>query len=225
MEARYSIGSAVSCSDGVCGTLTRVIVNPVRQTLTHLVVEPDGDAEAARLVPVELVDPDTPVDAIALLCNRQQFDGLGLAQTEEFIPAQDDVLGYGAQNTLWLPYFALGGLAASPFPGPTEIPAFANAAPREVTEDRVPAGETEIRRSQPVQATDGDIGRVRGLVVDPGTGHITHILLDEGHLWGKKTVGIPISAVESVKDGISLNLTKDEIRDLPEIEIGEQGVL
>jgi sporulation protein YlmC with PRC-barrel domain len=84
----------------------------------------------------------------------------------------------------------------------------------------VPAGEVQVRRRQPVHAADGDIGRVRGLTVDPDTGHVTHILLDEGHLWGKKTVGIPISAVESVKDGIRLSLTKDEIRDLPEIEIG-----
>lgn len=220
MNAEYTIGSEVSCSDGVCGTVTRVIVNPVGTTLTHLVVEPDGDAAAARLVPIELVDPAAPADKIALRCDREEFGRLEYARIEEYLPAEDDALGYGAQNTLWLPYFPLGGGAVSAVSGSGPLGPYTDPGPRVVAEDRVPTGEVQVRRRQPVHAVDGDIGRVRGLAVEPDTGHVTHVLLDEGHLWGKKTVGIPISAVESVRDGIHLNLTKDEIRDLPEIELG-----
>lgn len=67
--------------------------------------------------------------------------------------------------------------------------------------------------------TDGDIGRVQGLVVDPADHHVTHVLLDEGHLWGKKEVAIPIGAVTGVEDGVRLNLTKDELSALPPVEI------
>jgi sporulation protein YlmC with PRC-barrel domain len=228
MEARYTIGSAVSCSDGVCGTLSRVIVDPVGRTLTHLVVEPDSGPDDARLVPVGLVDPAAPAETIALRCDRAQFDGLEYAQVEEYIPAENDGLGYGVQNTLWLPFYPLGGVSAAPLPTPGSHSAFSDlsdAEPRTVTEERVPVGEVQVRRGQSVHATDGDIGRVRGLAVDPATGHVTHVLLDEGHLWGKKTVGIPIDAVEGVQDGIRLNLSKDEVRDLPEVEVGKQGVL
>ena len=49
------------------------------------------------------------------------------------------------------------------------------------------------------------------------------MLLEEGHLWGKKTVAIPIGAVESVADGIRLRLAKDEVRDLPELELAHGG--
>jgi len=70
-----------------------------------------------------------------------------------------------------------------------------------------------------VHATDGAIGRVRGLVVDPRDHHVTHVLLDEGHLWGKKRVSIPISAVKGIDDGVRLNLTKDEVRDLPPVDV------
>ena len=45
--------------------------------------------------------------------------------------------------------------------------------------------------------------------------HVTHILLDEGHLWGKRQVAIPIGAVADFSDGVRLSLTKDEVRDLP----------
>lgn len=220
MDAKYTIGSDVECSDGICGRLSRVIVNPVNRTLTHLVVEPHHDPSAARLVPIEIVDPDAPGDALTLRCDRARFDAFEHAQTEEFVSAEDDPFGYGAENTLWMPYFPLGGLPAAPMPGPGGLAGPLHAEPAVVTRERVPLGDVQIRRHQSVHATDGDIGRVRGLVVDPRDDHVTHVLLEEGHLWGKKTVAIPIGAVESVKDGIQLALGKDQVRDLPEIEIG-----
>ena len=36
----FTIGSEVSCSDGACGEVSRVIVDPVARVVTHLVVEP-----------------------------------------------------------------------------------------------------------------------------------------------------------------------------------------
>ena len=35
------------------------------------------------------------------------------------------------------------------------------------------------------------------------------------HLWGRKQVAIPVSAVASVEDGIRLNITKRQVGDLP----------
>jgi hypothetical protein len=90
-----------------------------------------------------------------------------------------------------------------------------------VTNDRVPLGEVEVRRGEHVFATDGAIGRVRGLVIHPGDHCVTHVLLDEGHLWGQKRVAIPIGAVKDADDGVRLNLTKDEVRDLPPVEVDE----
>ena len=92
-------------------------------------------------------------------------------------------------------------------------------SPQVVTSDSVPVGEVEIRRGQPVQATDGDIGHVQGLVIDPGSRHVTHVLLQEGHLWGRKEVAIPISAVASTGDGIQLKITKQDVQDLPPVDI------
>ena len=66
-----------------------------------------------------------------------------------------------------------------------------------VTFDTVPLGEVAVRRGEQVHATDGPIGHVQGLVIDAGTHHVTHVLLQEGHLWGRKEVAIPISAVSS----------------------------
>ena len=44
---------------------------------------------------------------------------------------------------------------------------------------------------------------------------MTHVLLEEGHLWGRKKVSIPVSAVTGVENGIQLSLTKKQVEDLP----------
>jgi hypothetical protein len=41
------------------------------------------------------------------------------------------------------------------------------------------------------------------------------VLLKEAHLWGRKEVAIPISAVTQVDDGIRLSITKKQVEDLP----------
>jgi len=90
---------------------------------------------------------------------------------------------------------------------------------REITYDSVPVGEVEVRRGEHVHATDGEIGRVEGLVTDPGSHQVTHVLLQEGHLWGSKEVAIPIGAVTSVADGVVLSLTKKQVEELPPVDI------
>jgi hypothetical protein len=56
-----------------------------------------------------------------------------------------------------------------------------------------------------------------GLAVSIGAmaTEFTHVLVSEGHLWGRKEVAIPVSAVTSLDDGIWLNLTKKQVEDLP----------
>jgi hypothetical protein len=86
-----------------------------------------------------------------------------------------------------------------------------------VVQDVVPPGEADIDRGEPVHALDGEIGRVEGFRVDPGDHRVTHVLLQEGHLWGRKEVAIPVGAVTKVENGIWLNLTKKQVEDLPPV--------
>ena len=48
---------------------------------------------------------------------------------------------------------------------------------------------------------------------------LSHVLLQEGHLWGRKEVAIPIGAVASTGDGIQLTIAKQEVQDLPPVDI------
>ena len=80
-----------------------------------------------------------------------------------------------------------------------------------------------VRRDEVVHASDGEIGRVEGLVIDPGDQHVTHLLLQEGHLFGHKDVAIPIGAITRIDDGVWLTLTKREIEQLPPTEVERTG--
>lgn len=91
--------------------------------------------------------------------------------------------------------------------------------PAAISYDRVPLGEVEIQRGDRVFATDGVVGRVEGLVVNPEDHHVTHVLLQEGHLWGAREVAIPIKAVIQAGDGVRSTLSKEEIRDLPDVGV------
>ena len=67
-----------------------------------------------------------------------------------------------------------------------------------------------------VEATDGYVGKVDEFVVNPENGHITHLVMREGHLWGKKDVIIPLSAMDDTReDTVFLKLDKHQIESLP----------
>jgi sporulation protein YlmC with PRC-barrel domain len=90
---------------------------------------------------------------------------------------------------------------------------------RFIVQEVVPAGETQVRPGEHVHALDGEIGRVHGLLVDPDDYRVTHVLLREGHLRGRKQVAIPVSAVTGIQDGIRLNITKQQVENLPPVDI------
>jgi len=220
--ARFSIGAEVVASDGSCGELTRVIIDPVAGALTHLVVAPKHHVALGRLAPVELVEADG--DQIRLNCTVAQFHELGDAEDIQVLPASGNVWGYGPDQAFAWPYYGLavgggmgpGGIGAS-WMGAGEM-GVAGGRQRIVT-DRVPLGEVEVCRGDQVHASDGWIGSVQGLVIDPADHHVTHVLLQEGHLWGRKQVAIPIGATSRVENGIRVELTKQQVHDLPPVDL------
>jgi hypothetical protein len=64
------------------------------------------------------------------------------------------------------------------------------------------------------------IGHVEAFVAHPVTGHITHLTLRKGHLWGQREITIPMSAIRKIEaDEVQLNLTKPEIEALPSVPV------
>ena len=214
--SEFDVGAKVTCTNGPCGKVTRVIIDPIQRRLTHIVVESHHEGRG-RLVPLTMVETSTR-EHVALACSRHGFDALEPSRDSDYLPMENYYgsyyrgyargCGYSDGDASFLPHYGFGGMGYGYGWGPQTI-----------TYDAVPSGEVTIRRNDRVRATDGEIGRVAGFVIGTPTGDITHVLLQEGHLWGKRDVAIPIRAVRRVSDIVEVTMTKHEIEDLPSIDI------
>jgi len=199
------IGSEAVGSDGYRGEVLAVVVDPAARTVTHLVVEPHGRAGLARLVPLELAElAGAEPGPIPLRCTEAEFMSLEPAEETlaEFVP------GYPDPVQLLPPGWRDTG-------GPTADGGTILRIPEKETVDIVPPGEVEERRGDHVHASDGDVGHLRGLRIDPGSRRVTHVLVREGHVWGHQDVDIPAEMVAGFGDGIRLSVTRQQVRDLP----------
>jgi sporulation protein YlmC with PRC-barrel domain len=209
---RLELGNPVRCSDDELGTLADVVIDPTTKRITHLVVDPSHEElVGARLVPVDLAKGSNDESSgISLSCTIEEASKLpdvhefAYLRVAEF-PLDDPDWDVGIQDVLATPYYESTGLG---YAGdlPTNVG---------VTYDRIPKGDVEIRRSSPVYSSDQHhLGHVDGFVVDGE--HVTHLVLERGHLWGRREVTIPIGAVSKVEnDAVTLSLSKDEVGDLP----------
>jgi len=193
----FTIGADVSCTDGICGKLGRLVIDPPARTVTHLVV--DDRQFQGRLVPLSLVDVDAATGQIGLRCTIEEFGKLDPASRT--VPLQDNDADPDVRHQ---DQFQMRSMASTYL-----------ADPPSVTYDTLPSGEVAVRRGEHVHATDGAIGQIQGLVIDSGSHQLTHVLLQEGHVLSRKIVAIPIGAVAGVnQEGIQLNITRQQVKDL-----------
>lgn len=196
------VNTQVECTDGPCGKSTHVIINPINHEVTHVVVHdrhlPDNPT---RLVPIAKV-VSTSQTQINLNCSKADLAKLPPFIVEKYM--QESAPGKAYQSG-----------AAYKFPYVVNDTAYTT-----VKERNVPAGELALSSGMQIKATDDKVGTLDELVLDPDSGDITHLLMRSGHLWGKKQVSIPISAVDDT-DGqvIYLNLDKKAVGELPTLPI------
>jgi sporulation protein YlmC with PRC-barrel domain len=209
---RLELGRRVRSKDDVIvGELADVIIDPVKQRLTHLVVKPRHGHGESRLVSIDAAVPDDTADEIVLRCSEAELHGLPNVEEFAFLrlgeaPVADPDWDVGVTNVLAYPYYESGGLV--------EYGAFVQDVG--AVYDRIPKGEVEIRRTSSVLSADGNyVGDVDGFLVDDEE-RITHFVLERGHLWGRREVTVPIGAVTKVEsDSVSVGLSIDEIGALP----------
>ena len=202
------LNAQVECTDGIYGRSEYVLIDPVIDHVTNLVVKENASPNTAYIVPVDFVT-ETIADTIRLRCSKAELEKMDpFIETnfiKERVPERFSRYGYGGSG--------MGSIYYMPYTTP-DITVYEK---EEI--QQIPPGELTVRRGTTVEATDGYIGKVDEFVVHPVTGHITHLVMREGHLWGQKDVIIPISALKPMgntyKDTVFLNLDKHQIESLP----------
>jgi sporulation protein YlmC with PRC-barrel domain len=200
------LNAQVVCTDGVCGRSVFVLIDPVTDRVTHVVVKEDA-SNAEYIVPVESVI-EAIADTIRLNCSKAELEKMDpfikTAFIEEEVSGMNFAyvggrMGMGIGANYYLPYVS---------------------AERKVYESikqqQIPPGELVVRRGARVEATDGYVGKVDEFVVNPENGDKTHLVMREGHLWGKKDMIIPLSAMgDAHDDTVFLKLNKNQIESQP----------
>lgn len=190
----FPLNAEIFCKDGYCGRSTRVILKPKTEEVTHIVVKAKAFPYDEFLVPVAEVTATTP-DSINISLTRGE-----LVKQEPFAKidyVEMNIPAYGANA-----YALRGTLLLDP-----ELIGF--------RQEQIPEDELSIRRGARVEAIDGNVGHVDAFVVDQETEFVTHLVMREGHLWGKREVTIPVSAIDHLEeDKIILKLSKAQIEAL-----------
>ena len=192
----------VACSDGPCGLSTNVIDNPINHKVTHFALRDKSLADnPTRLVPAGMVASVTP-QQIRLTCSKADVEAMPPFIVTNFIPQSAPGYAYATGEAYYSQYVV----------NDTGYDA--------VNEPAIPAGEEEVHSGMHVLATDGKVGKLDALVLDPDSGAITHILLREGHLWGKKDVAIPVAEIKySDGESVHIKLDKAAVKELPAVPL------
>jgi hypothetical protein len=209
---RLELGSPVRCADERFGELADVVIDPAKRPVTHLVVTPRQRYRPARLVPIELVKGEH--DAISLRCTLEEADALEPIQSGAYLrwgeaPLDDPGWDVGIETVLappYSPYSAYGQPARRRPPHLDPLRPYPEGRGRDPARER-----RHVCRRR--------LGHVDGFLVD-GDDALTHVVLERGHLFGRRDVTIPIDAVARVAtDSVTLGLTKDEVALLPAVRV------
>jgi sporulation protein YlmC with PRC-barrel domain len=218
--ANIPLNAKVQCTDEACGKSTNLIVNPVNHKVTHLVVQdkslPDN---ATRLVPVSKVAEVTQ-QQVRLNCSKADVAKLPPFIESNFV--QETALGKAYVSDMGYDHvgeaaYTRGGVFTYPY-------VINNTAYDHIYnyEENIPEGELALHHGMHIEASDGKVGKLDMLVLAPDSGEITHLLLREGHLWGKKDVAVPVSEVKFCDaETIYLKLDKAAIQVLPAVPVKE----
>jgi sporulation protein YlmC with PRC-barrel domain len=196
------MNAKVYCQNKVCGHTQAVILNPVSDVVTHVVVQESKTPRTQRLVPIDMIDASL-ADKILLKC-----DDIALQE----LPAFFEMEYVQANIPRYMQAFDMYYME------PVVVPEKKMAAGKHY---HVPGNELAVRRGTSVYSADGNVvGKVDEFLVDQDSGQVTHLILREGHLWGQKDVIIPIEEIDKFKESrLRLKLNKDEIGELLAIPV------
>jgi len=187
----------VFCNDGRCGRSTNLILNPITQEVTHLVVALEARPHTEYVVPLRFLGETTP-GSVNLHCTTAELKTLEPFIVQELVPVETPQ--YDNHVSAWP--LVTGSVKWT-----------------SVIHHHIPLGELAVRRGATVEAADGPIGSVEEFLVDEHC-RVTHLVLGKGHLWRHTDVAIPVSHIESYGEKtVRLRVSKNAINELPTVEI------
>lgn len=195
----------VQCTDGPCGSSTNVVFDRNTFKVTHVALKDKKlPTNPTRLVPVENVESATH-DQITLNCSRDDVEKMPAFIVSNMVQQTGSGTAYTSGS----------GYSSQYVVNDTGYDA--------VNVQHIPAGEMSLPYGVKIKASDHTVGKLDEFALDPQSGAITHLLMLEGHMWGKKDVAIPVEDVDFYDgESIYLKIGKDAVKALPTVKINRK---
>lgn len=199
-QLNFNLGTKVQCTDGQCGNLSKLVIDPDNGHVTDIIVEKGFFLTTDSVLPITLIENVTD-ELIYLSISSQEISQYPTYKVTEFeepadIPGQQQI----------------GGV--TPFGVQTVTEPVVPMVKRKISQG-IEAGRQVIEAGMSVSNSEGVIGKVDRVIIDPITGKISHIVISRGLIVSNLTI-IPIAIVESIyNDGIFVIATDQEIEKFP----------
>jgi len=82
------LNAQVECTDGICGRSEYVLIYPLNNQVTHLVVKEDSSPNKEYIVPVDFVTK-TIAETIQLRCSKAELKKMHPFMRTSFIEGED----------------------------------------------------------------------------------------------------------------------------------------
>ncbi|NNF64144.1 MAG: hypothetical protein HKN07_07770 [Acidimicrobiia bacterium] len=202
-------GADVATTDGPFGTLADVVVDPIADQLTHLVVTPSGELQLDRLVPLWLTNETD--DGIRIELDNQHVKQLQRSLSDDFVrsPTPPEVMEHDVRfrTVLYHPYFV----------DPEHESRWADSC------QGVPIKEFDVKcGSDVVSSNDRLLGSIVGFLVAEDNVHA--LAVRSGLVGFTHDVVVPLEAIsEIVADMVLLDLDRHEFRKLRTTSVVSPG--
>lgn len=153
-ELELIVGARVYCRNGKYGRLAKIVVDPRRWGVTHIIVEEGFLKKRFRVLPISLVEQATTGDVYLAVCDDD------MVTFPEFDPDAHAQAALAQKSPVQSEATRPTGTASSSGHG---------IAPNLIV----------VERGTPLKNMDGDVGRLDYVLVDPGDGQITGFVLQQ----------------------------------------------
>jgi uncharacterized protein YrrD len=206
---QFNIGTNVQCTDDACGTLSKVVVDPETDRVEEIIVDVEsGLLSSPERYVVSIEDVERATDQGVKLSISS--DALRKRETYEEKEVEKPRSSWRGEEKHRLHYRAFwsgryGVMASNP-----------GVASRKITVQKgVPAEDVVVEQGTPVRHRTEELGTVDHVLVKPETGEITHVVLRQQGTLNNYVVIAKQRIKEIGERSIAVDVSRDELIDLP----------
>jgi len=209
----FNIGAEVHCTDGQCGRLLKVVVDPHTERVTDLIVEKGFILTTDKVLPVSVVEKATP-EAVYLSTTGDQLADCADYREVEFSEPAPEWQETKRYRTGEVAHYAFRYGIALPDPVVPMV--------RQRVHEGVPSELAVLERGTPVHNVNGEMGKMDHVLVDRESGEISYVIVDRGLL--SPSLVVPISKIGKVSEqSVTVKATDEELEEFSSYRVRDDA--